>query len=97
MVAGIERYFQIARCFRDEDLRADRQLEFTQLDLEMSFVDAARHPRADRGLLDRADRRENSRKRIQQIPFPIITYADAMEKYGIDRPDLRFGLQLVQC
>jgi aspartyl-tRNA synthetase len=93
MVAGIERYFQIARCFRDEDLRADRQPEFTQLDLEMSFVEAE----DIRGLIE-AMLIELcgliSPKPIMQTPFPIITYAEAMEKYGIDRPDIRFGMQL---
>ncbi len=93
MVAGIERYFQIARCFRDEDLRADRQLEFTQLDLEMSFVEAADIRALIEQLLIELHRTV-SKKRIQQTPFPIITYADAMEHYGIDRPDLRFGQQL---
>ena len=94
MVAGIERYFQIARCFRDEDLRADRQPEFTQLDLEMSFVDAADIRALIEGMLIALTGAENSRKQIKEIPFPIIEYAEAMEKYGVDRPDLRFGLQL---
>ena len=93
MVAGIERYFQIARCFRDEDLRADRQPEFTQLDLEMSFVDAA-DVRAIIEELLIALSGVISPKPIQKLPFPVITYAEAMDKYGIDRPDLRFGLQL---
>ncbi len=94
MVAGIERYFQIARCFRDEDLRADRQPEFTQLDLEMSFVDAGDIRALIEGLLIELTGVENANKRIMQLPFPIIRYADAMEYYGIDRPDLRFGQQL---
>ncbi|MCB0062805.1 MAG: aspartate--tRNA ligase [Caldilineaceae bacterium] len=93
MVSGIERYFQIARCFRDEDLRADRQLEFTQLDLEMSFVDAADVRALIEGMLIELCQAVDA-KPIQQIPFPIISYAEAMEKYGIDRPDLRFGLTL---
>lgn len=93
MVAGIERYFQIARCFRDEDLRADRQPEFTQLDLEMSFVDAADIRGLIEGMLIELSA-QLSAKPIQQTPFPVITYDDAVEKYGIDRPDLRFGLQL---
>ncbi|MBX3013495.1 MAG: aspartate--tRNA ligase [Caldilineaceae bacterium] len=93
MVAGIERYFQIARCFRDEDLRADRQLEFTQLDLEMSFVDASDIRALIEGLLMELCQALGA-KPIRQTPFPIITYADAMEKYGIDRPDLRFGITL---
>jgi aspartyl-tRNA synthetase len=93
MVAGIERYFQIARCFRDEDLRADRQPEFTQLDLEMSFVDA----QDIRALIEEMLLKlcaEISTKPILQTPFPLITYAEAMEKYGVDRPDIRFGVQL---
>jgi len=93
MVAGIERYFQIARCFRDEDLRADRQLEFTQLDLEMSFVDAADIRALIEGLLIELCGALGA-KPIKETPFPVITYAEAMEKYGIDRPDLRFGLTL---
>jgi aspartyl-tRNA synthetase len=94
MVAGIERYFQIARCFRDEDLRADRQPEFTQLDLEMSFVDAGDIRALIEGLLIKLTAVENAGKRIMQLPFPIIRYADAVEQYGIDRPDLRFGQKL---
>ncbi|HET9981242.1 MAG TPA: aspartate--tRNA ligase [Ktedonobacterales bacterium] len=93
MVAGIDRYFQIARCFRDEDLRADRQPEFTQLDVEMSFV-------AEEDVMGLIETmlveliQATTNKRIQQVPFPHISYADAMETYGIDRPDLRFGLPL---
>ena len=94
MVAGIERYFQIARCFRDEDLRADRQPEFTQLDLEMSFVDAADIRTLIEGMLLALTAAENSHKYIKETPFPVIEYAESMEKYGIDRPDLRFGQQL---
>lgn len=94
MVAGIERYFQIARCFRDEDLRADRQLEFTQLDLEMSFVDSTDIRALIEALLIDLTQAENGDKRIMQLPFPVIRYADAVEKYGIDRPDLRFGQQI---
>jgi aspartyl-tRNA synthetase len=94
MVAGIERYFQIARCFRDEDLRADRQPEFTQLDLEMSFVDAADIRALIEALLIELTRQMLPQKRIMELPFPIIRYADAVEKYGIDRPDLRFGQPL---
>lgn len=93
MVAGIERYFQIARCFRDEDLRADRQPEFTQLDLEMSFVDAQDIRALIESMLIQLCG-EISAKPIMQTPFPVITYAEAMDKYGIDRPDLRFGVQL---
>jgi aspartyl-tRNA synthetase len=93
MVAGIERYFQIARCFRDEDLRADRQPEFTQLDLEMSFVDAADIRDLIEELLIGLCRVYNP-KPIQQQPFPVLNYAEAVERYGIDRPDLRFDVQL---
>ncbi|CAN5505545.1 aspartate--tRNA ligase [soil metagenome] len=93
MVAGIERYFQIARCFRDEDLRSDRQPEFTQLDLEMSFVEEIDIRALIEGMLIKLCASLNA-KPLQQVPFPVITYADALEKYGIDRPDLRFGQQL---
>jgi len=93
MVAGIERYFQIARCFRDEDLRADRQPEFTQLDLEMSFVDADDVcALIEQMLIELCG--QISQKPIQQTPFPVLSYAEAMDKYGIDRPDLRFGQTL---
>jgi aspartyl-tRNA synthetase len=93
MVSGMERYFQIARCFRDEDLRADRQPEFTQLDLEMSFVE----PKDIQELIEEMMIQLSaavSSKKIQQIPFPVLTFDEAMEKYGNDRPDLRFGLEL---
>ena len=93
MIAGIERYFQIARCFRDEDLRADRQPEFTQLDLEMSFVEARDIMALIEEMLIELSARVSD-KPIQQIPFPVLSYDDAMARYGIDRPDLRFGLQL---
>ena len=94
MVAGIERYFQIARCFRDEDLRADRQPEFTQLDLEMSFVEAADIRALIEVLLIELTGQMLPHKQLQQLPFPVVRYADAVELYGIDRPDLRFGQQL---
>jgi aspartyl-tRNA synthetase len=93
MVAGIERYFQIARCFRDEDLRADRQPEFTQLDLEMSFVEAEDIRNLIEGLLIELCALISD-KSILQTPFPVIPYAEAMEKYGVDRPDIRFDVQL---
>ena len=95
MIAGIERYFQIARCFRDEDLRADRQPEFTQLDLEMSFVEAADVMALNEEMLISLTA-EVSDKPIQQLPFPVLTYDEAMAKYGIDRPDIRFGLELFE-
>ncbi len=93
MVAGIERYFQIARCFRDEDLRADRQPEFTQLDLEMSFVEAEDIRHLIEGMLIELCALISD-KPIQQTPFPVLSYAEAMDKYGVDRPDIRFDMQL---
>jgi aspartyl-tRNA synthetase len=94
MVAGMERYYQIARCYRDEDFRADRQPEFTQLDMEMSFVDAD----------DVIAISEQVLKALWALvgydiplPLPRISYADAMRRFGSDRPDLRFGLELVEC
>jgi aspartyl-tRNA synthetase len=94
MVAGMERYYQIARCYRDEDFRADRQPEFTQLDMEMSFVDTE-------------DVIAISEEVITALwaligydvplPLPRMTYADAMRRFGSDKPDLRFGLELVEC
>jgi aspartyl-tRNA synthetase len=94
MVAGYERYFQIARCFRDEDLRADRQPEFTQLDLEMSFVDREDIMAVIEPLYTEIIETLGS-KPILQKPFPVLTYAEAMGKYGSDKPDLRFGMAFV--
>lgn len=96
MVAGYERYFQIARCFRDEDLRADRQPEFTQLDLEMSFVEREDILQLIEGLFI-ALAQGLTNKRIQAIPFPRLTYEEALARYGSDKPDLRFDLPLVDC
>jgi aspartyl-tRNA synthetase len=93
MVAGFERYFQIARCFRDEDLRADRQLEFTQLDMEMSFVDQEQILNLTEDLFTELVETLTT-KRILIKPFPRLTYKEAMEKYGTDKPDMRFGLLL---
>jgi aspartyl-tRNA synthetase len=94
MVAGMERYYQIARCYRDEDFRADRQPEFTQLDMEMSFVEAD----------DVIATAEQVLKAVWALigydlstPVPRISYADAMTRFGTDRPDLRFGVELVEC
>ena len=93
MVAGVERYFQIARCFRDEDLRAERQPEFTQLDVELSFVDQADVQGLIEGLMINLVETLGVKK-IARKPFPRLTYAEAMEKYGSDKPDLRFGLPI---
>ena len=93
MVAGVDRYFQVARCFRDEDLRADRQPEFTQLDMELSFV-------------EEEDIRELCERMLQSvfkealgrdipIPFPVMTWDEAMNRFGSDKPDLRFGMELI--
>jgi aspartyl-tRNA synthetase len=89
MVAGLERYFQIAKCFRDEDTRGDRQPEFTQLDLEMSFVEREDVIALNEELLIALVRACAPKKRIQQIPFPRLSHKEAVEKYGVDRPDLR--------
>jgi aspartyl-tRNA synthetase len=92
MVAGFDRYFQIARCFRDEDLRANRQPEFTQLDVEMSFVDDSDVMSCMEHLVD-AMAREFGGTALK-LPLPRLEYHDAMERYGSDRPDLRYGLEL---
>jgi aspartyl-tRNA synthetase len=89
MVAGTERYFQIARCFRDEDSRGDRQPEFTQLDLEMSFVEREDVMAINEAALIEVVKKSAPEKKIQEIPFPRLSYKEAVEKYGTDRPDLR--------
>ena len=95
MVAGMDRYFQVARCFRDEDLRGDRQPEFSQLDLEMSFV-------AEETVMDFVEtmaiavsRAVTPERPLQDVPFPRFTHEEALERFGTDKPDLRFGLELV--
>jgi len=89
MVAGLEKYFQIARCFRDEDPRGDRQPEFTQLDMEMSFVEMEDVMDVTERLLIALVKNMFPEKKIQEIPFPKLDYKTAMEKYGTDRPDIR--------
>ena len=89
MVAGVEKYFQIARCFRDEDTRGDRQPEFTQLDMEMSFVEREDVIALNEALLIALVEELYPEKKIQEKPFPRLSYAEAMEKYETDRPDLR--------
>jgi aspartyl-tRNA synthetase len=89
MVAGFEKYFQFARCMRDEDTRGDRQPEFTQLDMELSFVEREDVMALNEKLLIELVQTITPHKRIQQIPFPRMSYAEAMEKYGNDKPDIR--------
>jgi len=93
MVAGMEKYFQIARCFRDEDLRADRQPEFTQLDMELSFVDEEDIMTLNEGLIKHIFK--VGLDRDIETPFRRMTWDEAMNKYGSDKPDLRFGLEMV--
>ncbi len=95
MVAGLDRYFQIARCFRDEDQRADRQPEFTQLDIEMAFVNEEDVMSLIENLLI-ALVEQLTPKRIKQQPFPRLSYREALARYGTDHPDLRFDLPLVE-
>ncbi|OCB57998.1 aspartate--tRNA ligase [Mycobacterium vulneris] len=94
MVAGMERYYQIARCYRDEDFRADRQPEFTQLDMELSFVDAD----DVMAIAEQVLRAVWSTIGYElPLPLPRISYADAMRRFGSDKPDLRFGVELIEC
>ena len=95
MVGGIDRYFQIARCFRDEDLRGDRQPEFTQLDLEMSFVDEDAVMAFVEAMVIEVCRVTTPDRPLQETPFPRFTYDEAIERFGSDKPDLRFAMELV--
>lgn len=92
MVAGFERYYQIARCYRDEDLRADRQMEFTQIDVEMSFVDERDVHEMLEGMMKNVFKKVLNRDLV--TPFPYLSFDEAMERYGCDKPDTRFGMEL---
>ncbi|HWO16418.1 MAG TPA: aspartate--tRNA ligase, partial [Solirubrobacterales bacterium] len=92
MMAGFERYYQVARCFRDEDLRADRQPDFTQLDIEMSFVEVDDVIELNERLLAHVFERAGGPS--LELPIPRLPYDEAMDRFGTDRPDLRFGLEL---
>jgi aspartyl-tRNA synthetase len=94
MVSGIEKYFQIARCFRDEDLRADRQPEFTQLDIEMSFIQQEDILQLLEGLYTGMAQALRPDKKILQTPFPRFSYDESMARFGNDKPDIRFGMEL---
>jgi aspartyl-tRNA synthetase len=93
MVAGFDRYYQITKCFRDEDLRADRQPEFTQIDIETSFLRRGRDPRDHRGMIRTCSAR---RRGIETAGYASMTYAEAMHKYGSDKPDLRVKLEFTE-
>jgi len=95
MVAGVERYFQIARCFRDEDQRGDRQPEFTQLDIEMSFVERNDVMALIEDMYTKMVAKLVPHKRLFQTPWPRLSYQEAMERFGKDNPDIRYGLELV--
>jgi len=94
MVSGMDKYFQIARCFRDEDQRGDRQPEFTQLDMEMSFIEQEDIMQIIEELLILVTEKHLPKVKIKTKPFPVLTYDDAMLKYGSDKPDLRFDLEI---
>lgn len=94
MVASMDRYFQIARCFRDEDQRGDRQPEFTQFDVEMSFIEQEDIIQLNEELMIKLVEELVPHKKIQKKPFPRITWQQAMDKYGSDKPDIRFGMEI---
>lgn len=94
MVSGFDRYFQVVRCFRDEDLRADRQPEFTQIDCEMSFIDREDIITVMEGLIARIF--TETKGATVNLPIPRMTYAESIRRFGVDNPDLRFGLELVE-
>jgi aspartyl-tRNA synthetase len=94
MVAGLERYFQIAHCMRDEDSRADRGPEFTQLDLEMSFVSQDDVMSFVETMIVEVSRAVVPDRPIRQTPFPRFTYREALDRFGSDKPDVRYGMEL---
>ncbi len=95
MIAGFDKYFQIARCFRDEDQRGDRQPEFTQLDVEMSFVEEKDIMKINEGLLIQLTKKFVPEKKIQETPFPIYSWHEAMSRFGSDKPDVRFEMEII--
>ncbi|MBU1934960.1 aspartate--tRNA ligase [Patescibacteria group bacterium] len=95
MIAGFDKYFQIARCFRDEDQRGDRQPEFTQFDMEMSFVNEEEVMKINEDMLIDLSKKFAPDKKILKTPFPVMTWKDAMETYGSDKPDIRFEMKMV--
>jgi aspartyl-tRNA synthetase len=97
MVAGLDKYFQIARCFRDEDLRGDRQPEFTQLDVEMSFVDEEDVMDVNERLMVKLCEEIVPNKKLLKKPFPRMTWHEAMNKYGSDKPDIRFAMEMADA
>jgi aspartyl-tRNA synthetase len=96
MVSGFDKYFQMARCFRDEDQRGDRQPEFTQMDLEMSFVEPEDVMKVNEEILIKVVEKFAPDKKILSKPFPVLTFHDAMNRYGSDKPDIRFDMELIE-